>query len=91
MAKIAVNFDTMDKSIEVKIDGKTIDNITSVNFCSDYGGDEFNCCVTTMTDDEGSDIKSYTTLMASEKEPEFKEVKDFSKTKADIASFFSQE
>lgn len=59
MAKIVVNFDTNDKTLEVKVGGKVLDNISSVSFSKkmpyEMGGQvdsedetEFSCYVSQM-------------------------------------------
>lgn len=93
MAKISVNFDTVDKTIKVSLDGKPVENVQCVRFDASYmeDEDEFNCCITTMTKDETNDMRSYTQLMASEKSPEFVSKEDFTQVRAAIAKFLSKE
>lgn len=92
MAKIAVSFDTVEKTMKVTIDGKAIDNVSCASFyCNSYEpGEEFRCQIQTMMKDEDNDMNSYTNLMASAQEPELKEVSVVSKTQADIAAFLSR-
>ena len=71
MSKINVQFDTVEKTLSVNIDGKTLDNVTSVNFgqCYDYIDGKYNpdgdmnCSISMQEDND--DMKIYHTLMAS--------------------------
>ena len=69
MSKINVEFDTKEKTLAVKIDGKPVPNIIGVNLSKSYYSDdedEFSCSLVTMTKDEANDIRTYTQVMATE-------------------------
>lgn len=68
MAKILVSFDTIDKTLEVKKDGESLEDVKSVSFYPSYSYDsegEMCCCITMISEDETTDIKTMTNLMAS--------------------------
>ena len=48
MAKINVEFDTKDKTLNVVMDGKAVDNVSSVEFYSSFDNDGFNGSVTSV-------------------------------------------
>lgn len=66
MAKVNVEFDTVEKTISVSINGQSIDDASEVVFHKDYE-DEWCCSVLTMSHDEENDLRSYTRLSANEK------------------------
>ncbi len=67
MAKITVQFDTVEKTMAVTIDGKSVENVTDVNFYkSMYDEGECRCSLVTMSEDSDNDMRQYTQLVASE-------------------------
>ena len=54
MAKFNVEFDTKEKVLNVTIDGKPIDNVSSVEFYPQYDSEGFHGAITTVekVDDE---------------------------------------
>lgn len=72
MAKIVMEFDSVDKTWSVMQDGKALDNVTSLSVYNmkDYmSGEEMGCCnINMMSDDEENDIKTYEQLSCSKNE-----------------------
>lgn len=67
MAKISIEFDTKTKELTAAIDGKAVANVVSVQMYPSWDDDdEFRCVITTAAEDEETDIKSITNLVASE-------------------------
>lgn len=68
MAKITAEFDTVAKTLSVSMDGSPIKDVVSARFGLDYYGDDedrFRCEVTTLAEDEDTDVKTMTNLIAS--------------------------
>ena len=66
MSKIVAEFDTLEKTLVVTIDGKDVANVREVHFGQSYNNDdEFSCLISTMTKDETNDTKEYNQLMAA--------------------------
>lgn len=69
MAKINVEFDTIEKTLAVQMDGAEVADVVMVSLGKGYccgDEDDFRCEIMTMTEDEASDVKTYTRLVASE-------------------------
>jgi hypothetical protein len=67
MAKINIEFDTITKQLDAAIDGMSVENVRCVDICVSYDDDdEYRCCITTIDEDEATNIKSYVQMMASE-------------------------
>ncbi len=67
MAKVNIEFDTISKEISVSVGGKAVAGVCGINFYSSYDDkDEFRCQIMTQAEDEENDMKSYTSLVASE-------------------------
>jgi hypothetical protein len=67
MAKISAEFDTVAKTLEVKLDGKPVSNVNEVRLSKSYMEEgEFCASIVTMTEDEEHDTRMYTQLMARE-------------------------
>ena len=67
MAKITMEFDTKDKTLSVKIDGKEIENISSMSAYEVYSDKgKFMFDVTSRTPSEDGDMVTMTHIMASE-------------------------
>ena len=105
MAKVTIEFDTVDKSMAIAIDGKAVDNVQYVSL-STYDGDEFGCSIETVAKDDEHDMRTYTRLCASESK-DGKELRDsivsdtfpgfvkaeipvMTKAQTDIQSFFAK-
>ena len=89
MAKVSVEFDTVEKTLSCSIDGKAVDNVHYVSMSHGYMNEEdFTCSITTMMHDEAEDIKTYTQLIASESK-DSKKNKDFDRQSA-IAGFIER-
>ena len=68
MAKINFVFDTESKTVMLDIDGKPVDNFRSMSVYQSYDDkDEYQISMTTMTEDEETDIRTYTQMCASER------------------------
>ncbi len=81
MSKITVEFDTIEKTLDVMLDGKTMPNVCGVDICSSYDDeDEFRCNIMQQSKDEANGIKTYTNVIAAEDRR--------SKVEVDIQSFF---
>jgi len=65
MAQIVATFDTVEKTLAVTFDGKTLQNLECVRF-DRFGGDEFMANITTMAIDDTHETVTYTQVMASE-------------------------
>ena len=66
MAKINVEFDTKDKVLSVTMDGKSIDNVSNVEFYSNYEGDGFRGSVTTIEKIDKDDIHKIMRISAKD-------------------------
>ncbi|MBY0525592.1 MAG: hypothetical protein K2R98_19460 [Gemmataceae bacterium] len=67
MAKINVEFDTKDKSLSVSMDGKAMANVAGISLYQSYDDeDEFRCNVVMATKDDTNDIRTVTSIYASE-------------------------
>lgn len=67
MAKISIEFDTKTKELTASIDGKSVANVVSVQMYPSWDDDdEFRCILTTAAEDESTEIKTVTQLVASE-------------------------
>jgi hypothetical protein len=70
MAKVNVEFDTVEKTISVKLDGKQVPDVVGVNlqksYYSEANEDAFSCSIVSMTKDEDNDTRTYTQVMAKE-------------------------
>lgn len=73
MAKIVIEFDTVDKTMSASVDGKAVADVVEAYVSKRYsmsgdGDDEvsYGCSITTMAEDEESDIRTMTRLCASE-------------------------
>jgi len=80
---ITVEYDTVDKDMVVKQDGKTLKNIRYVSFGPSYDmgmeTDDVSCNIQIQSEDEESGMKTYTQLCSSKKDEisgEFPESKD---------------
>ena len=56
MAKINVEFDTKDKILNVKLDGTTIENVSSVDFFQSFENDDFHGSITTIEKVDEDDL-----------------------------------
>lgn len=65
MAKLVVEFDTVDKSFVVKQDGKKIDNVTSFSVYKSEYDEVSRCDVGMMEEDEENGMHTYTRMCAS--------------------------
>ena len=85
MAKINVEFDTVEKTMSVSMDGKSVNDISEVFFIKSWNNDdEWTCSLGTMQENEGDDLKVYTRLIASDKG-----LIEIPKVHAEIAEFLS--
>lgn len=71
MAKVNIEFDTVDKTMSVNVDGAVVDNVVEAYVARKYSYDEeddveYSCSVTTSVKDEESYIHTITRLAASE-------------------------
>lgn len=104
MSKINVEFDTKEKTLSVKIDGKALASVVGVNLSKSYYSDdedEFTCSLVTLEKDDTNDIKKYTQIMAVDSEgarghksSEFAgfvtyPVESLTKAQSDVKKFFS--
>ena len=55
MAKVIVEFDTKEKTLNVSMEGESLDNIRGVEFFRDFDSEDFHMSLRTVerTDDEG--------------------------------------
>ncbi len=49
--KIVATFDTVEKSLDVTMDGSPVEDVYEASFSKSFR-DEFSCCVTTMSRDD---------------------------------------
>ena len=56
MAKVVVKFDTKEKSLEVLMNGKPLENISSVEFFDSFDRDGFAMSIRTVERVENDDI-----------------------------------
>jgi len=69
MAKVNASFDTIEKTLEVTVDGKKLDNCMSISMGIGYEGEaEMN--IMCKSEDESSDMTTYTHIAASKEEAE---------------------
>lgn len=66
MSQIVINYDTVDKSLEVLVDGKKQANVSGVSIYS-YGEDESHIEITSMSNDEENGMMERTCLYAKYK------------------------
>ena len=69
MAKISIEFDTLEKELSVTVDGTPLENVSGVSIYPgfyDSDGDEYHCSITTREKDDDHDLIKMTTLCASE-------------------------
>lgn len=72
MAKVNVEFDTLDKTLSLSVDGKAVNDVAYVSMGKRYGsygkGDEasFSCCFETSVKDEENDMNTCVRVCASE-------------------------
>lgn len=65
--KINAEFDTVEKTLAVLVDGKPVENVSEVYFMKNYSDEkEFGCSVMTAKKDETNDTYEYHRLIASE-------------------------
>lgn len=85
MAKVVAEFDTVDKSLSVKLDGKSVGNVCSFGVYPSYDNKK-GYTVSICTEDVDEDnMMSTTHYTRAEKVPE----KDLAKVTADIGKYFS--
>lgn len=75
MAKVNVEYDTVEKTASVTIDGKSVDNLASVVVYCGYSMNEddppkFCLEMTSCAEDEDNDMRSMNRITASIKQPE---------------------
>ena len=56
MAKVTVNFDTKDKSLNVSMNGQSINNVTSVDFFKLFDEDGFAMSIRTIEIDDNEKL-----------------------------------
>ena len=66
MATITVEFDTKDKVLNVVMDGKAVENVSSVEFYHGYEGEEFHGAITTVEKMEDDDLVKVMRVSADE-------------------------
>lgn len=66
MAKVIVNYDTKEKTMEITIDGKAIKNVSGANFWMDYEGKEAHMSIGTTENSQKDGMQTYTSVCASE-------------------------
>lgn len=68
MALISATFDTVNKTLAVSVDGKSVDSVFEAYFSKDYyDGEKFTCSVTTATEDKDQKTRLMTRLVAGDK------------------------
>lgn len=70
MSKIVVEYDTVDKTLSVTMDGKPIEDLTDVSFYVDSYDGSAHCHVHSMKRDKETDTVVHTTVYASTQEKE---------------------
>ena len=97
MAKLLVEIDTADDSFVVKVDGKVVDNVSSVSAYTapDYMSRDSKLDVRfTVTVMEGAieedGVSTYTQICASAQEPEVKKLADTSRISKTIRKFLGR-
>ncbi len=86
MAKVNFEFDTVDKTMAVTMDGQKMDNAVSVFAGKSYDGKNFWCEIGMMDSNEDEGYNVMHRLCASEK-GEFEDVKDVVR---DIQKYFAR-
>lgn len=67
MAKMSIEFDTKTKDLTCKVDGKVVTNVTGIYIFPSYDdNDTYRCEIGTSVKDDESEIRTHTTLVASE-------------------------
>ena len=79
MAKINVEFDTKDKTLNVSMDGKAVDNVSSVEFYSGYDNDGFNGSITSVDKIDEEDMVKIMRISAQGNLVEITETSNLSK------------
>jgi len=106
MAKINVEFDTVEKTMAVSMDGTPMPNVAGVTMFLNYGDDDEYCCeLVQVSKDEAHDTRVVTRTCASNQNgatslpdstiPGFKvkeqtSGRNLSKVSANIAAYFSK-
>ena len=84
MSKIVINFDTVEKTLEVSVDGENQENISSVNIYS-YNPDEAHIELTKIKSDAENDSYERTCLYASHKETFIEPIIDLDKLSKNLS------
>ena len=66
MSKINVEIDTKEKTLNVVMDGKKFDNVSSVDFFRGFENNEFNASVTTVERIDDEDLTKVTRISAKD-------------------------
>lgn len=67
MSKMLIEFDTVSKELVATIDGAAVSNVVGVSINPSWDDeDEYQCMVTTKSEDETTNIKTLTMMYASE-------------------------
>lgn len=66
MAKIVAEFDTVEKTLVVTMDGKKVEDVSSASFMKCYSGEECMADIITRSEDESNDMKTMVHMMASQ-------------------------
>lgn len=94
MAKINIEFDTVEKTMVCTKDGETVANVVGAYLgCMYDDPDEYCCEVTTMVKDDANDMRVMTRLVASANGEELVEGETNSKSDvaSDIEKYFSKQ
>jgi phosphoribosylcarboxyaminoimidazole (NCAIR) mutase len=68
MAKVAIEFDTVEKTMSATIDGSAVPNVVGVNLYKSYSSkkDEYSCEIVSAVESEDDDMRAYTRICAAE-------------------------
>ena len=67
MAKVLIEFDTVDKTLAVSIDGTAVENVVCANVSQGYPREDEYCCeIVSGTKDRDNDIRTWTRVSASQ-------------------------
>lgn len=88
MAIVSIEFDTNEKTMTCKVDGKTIENVSYVCLGLNYSDeDAYSCSIETSTKDEEHDMRLVTRMVASESRAGQELVEKARAAEADVKGF----
>ena len=88
MSQVLISYDTVNKTLDISVDGKKLKNVYAVHACTyeNYEGkDESHIEITQMESDENSGMYKKTCIYASHQEERLEPVVDLAKLQENIS------